>query len=78
MKIRTRRIKNQHYVNEKDMKTLEISSQVDEVSADKNPSVITEDQQKEVSMRFELYTSGKITGYSLKEAKEKIKLQNST
>jgi hypothetical protein len=68
--IRTRVHK---YIDEADIKVLEVVYQLLEVYRQNNSSLLTAEQQKEVLKRSTLYKAGKIKAYSLAEARKRIK-----
>jgi hypothetical protein len=61
------------YIDEADIKVLEVVYQLLEVYRQSNSSLLTEEQQKEVLKRSALYKAGKIKGYSLAEARKRVK-----
>lgn len=61
------------YIDEADIKVLEVVYQLLEVYRQNNSSLLTEEQQKEVLKRSALYKAGKIKGYSLAEARKRVK-----
>ena len=61
------------YIDEADIKVLEVVYQLLEVYRQSNSSLLTEEQQKEVLKRSALYKAGKIKGYSLTEARKRVK-----
>ena len=67
------RAKVHKYIDEADVKVLEVVYQLLEVYRQNNTSLITDEQQKEVLKRSALYKAGKIKGYSLSEARKLIK-----
>lgn len=67
------RSKVHKYIDEADVKVLEVVYQLLEVYRQNNTSLIKEDQQKEVLKRSALYKAGKIKGYSLTEARKLVK-----
>lgn len=67
------RSKVHKYIDEADVKVLEVVYQLLEVYRQNNTSLITDEQQKEVLKRSALYKAGKIKGYSLSEARKLIK-----
>lgn len=73
MNTTTIRSKVHQYVDEADVKVLEVVYQLLEVYRQSNASLLTEVQQKEVLKRSALYKSGKIKGYSLAEARKLVK-----
>ena len=68
--IRTRVHK---YIDEADINVLEVVYKLLEVYRQSNTSLLTAEQQKEVLKRSALYKTGKIKGYSLEEARKRIK-----
>lgn len=73
MTTTTIRSKVHKYVDEADVKVLEVVYQLLEVYRQSNASLLTEVQQKEVLKRSALYKAGKIKGYSLAEARKLVK-----
>lgn len=73
MTITTIRTKVHKYIDEADIKVLEVVYQLLEVYRQSNSSLLTEEQQKEVLKRSALYKAGKIKGYSLAEARKRLK-----
>lgn len=67
------RFKVDKYVDEADIKVLEVVYQLLEVYRQNNSSLLTDEQQKEVLKRSALYKTGKIKGYSLAEARKLVK-----
>jgi hypothetical protein len=67
------RTKVHKYIDEADIKVLEVVYQLLEVYRQSNSSLLTEGQQKEVLKRSALYKTGKIKGYSLTEARKLVK-----
>jgi hypothetical protein len=67
------RTKVHKYVDEADIKVLEIIYQLLEVYRQSNSSLLTDEQQKEVLKRSALYKAGKMKGYSLAEARKLVK-----
>ena len=67
------RTKVHKYIDEADIKVLEVVYQLLEVYRQNNSSLLTEEQQKEVLKRSALYKAGKIKGYSLAEARKRVK-----
>jgi hypothetical protein len=67
------RTKVHKYIDEADIKVLEVVYQLLEVYRQSNSSLLTEEQQKEVLKRSALYKAGKIKGYSLTEARKRVK-----
>jgi hypothetical protein len=67
------RSKVHKYIDEADVKVLEVVYQLLEVYRQNNTSLITDEQQKEVLKRSALYKAGKIKGYSLTEARKLVK-----
>ena len=61
------------YVDEADIKVLEVVHQLLEVYRQNNSSVLSEEQQKDVLKRSALYKSDKTKGYSISEARKIIK-----
>lgn len=67
------RSKVHKYVDEADIKVLEVVYQLLEVYRQGNSSLLTNQQQKEVLKRSALYKAGKMKGYSLTEARKLVK-----
>lgn len=67
------RTKVHKYIDEVDSNVLEVVYKLLEVYRQSNASLLTEEQQKEVLKRSAQYKAGKIKGYSLAEAKKRIK-----
>lgn len=67
------RTKVHKYIDEADIKVLEVVYQLLEVYRQSNSSLLTEEQQKEVLKRSAMYKAGKIKGYSLSEARKRVK-----
>jgi hypothetical protein len=67
------RTKVHKYIDEADIKVLEVVYQLLEVYRQSNSSLLTEEQQKEVLKRSALYKAGKIKGYTLAEARKRLK-----
>ncbi len=67
------RSKVHKYIDEADVKVLEVVYQLLEVYRQNNTSLITDEQQKEVLKRSALYKALKIKGYSLTEARKLVK-----
>jgi hypothetical protein len=73
MTIAAIRTKVHKYIDEADIKVLEVVQQLLEVYRQNNSSLLTEDQQKEVLKRSALYKEGKTKGYSITEARKLVK-----
>ena len=73
MTITAIRTKVHKYIDEADIKVLEVVQQLLEVYRQNNSSLLTEAQQKEVLKRSALYKAGKIEGYSISEARKLVK-----
>ena len=73
MTITAIRTKVHQYIDEADIKVLEVVQQLLEVYRQNNSSLLTEDQQKEVLNRSSLYKEGKTKGYSITEARKLVK-----
>ena len=73
MTITAIRTKVHQYIDEADIKVLEVVQQLLEVYRQNNSSLLTEDQQKEVLKRSALYKEGKTKGYSITEARKQVK-----
>ena len=67
------RTKVHKYVDEADIKVLEVIYQLLEVYRQSNSSLLTDEQKKEVLKRSALYKAGKMKGYSLAEARKLVK-----
>jgi hypothetical protein len=67
------RSKVHKYIDEADVKVLEVVYQLLEVYRQNNTSLITDEQQKEVLKRSALYKAGKIKGYSVVETRKYLK-----
>ncbi len=67
------RSKVHKYIDEADIKVLEVVYQLLEVYRQNNSSLMTDEQQKEILKRSALYKAGKIKGYSIREARKNIK-----
>lgn len=67
------RSKVHKYIDEADIKVLEVVYQLLEVYRQNNSSLMTAEQQKEILKRSALYKAGKIKGYSIREARKNIK-----
>ena len=61
------------YVDEADIKVLEVVYQLLEVYRQSNSSLLPDEQQKEVLKRSALYKAGKMKGYSIAEARKLVK-----
>ena len=73
MTIAAIRTKVHKYIDEADIKVLEVVQQLLEVYRQNNSSLLTEDQQTEVLKRSALYKEGKTKGYSITEARKLVK-----
>jgi hypothetical protein len=73
MTITAIRTKVHKYIDEADIKVLEVVQQLLEVYRQNNSSLLTEAQQKKVLKRSALYKAGKIEGYSISEARKLVK-----
>jgi hypothetical protein len=73
MTIAAIRTKVHKYIDEADIRVLEVVQQLLEVYRQNNSSLLTEDQQKEVLKRSALYKEGKTKGYSITEARKLVK-----
>ena len=73
MTIAAIRTKVHKYIDEADIKVLEVVQQLLEVYRQNNSSLLTEEQQKEVLKRSALYKEGKTKGYSITEARKLVK-----
>ncbi len=67
------RTKVHKYIDEADIKILEVVYQLLEVYRQSNSSLITKEQQKEILKRSALYKQGKVKGYSMTEARKRVK-----
>ena len=67
------RTKVHKYIDEADIKVLEVVYQLLEVYRQTNGSALSEEKQKEVLKRSTSYKSGKSKGYSLSDARKQIK-----
>ena len=67
------RTKVHKYIDEADNKVLEVVYQLLEVYRQGNSSLMTAEQQKEILNRSTLYKAGKIKGFSITEARKRIK-----
>ena len=67
------RSKVHKYIDEADVKVLEVVYQLLEVYRQNNSSLLSDEQQKEVLKRSALYKAGKIKGYTLTEARKLVK-----
>ena len=67
------RTKVHKYIDEADIKVLEVVYQLLEVYGQNNSSLLTEAQQKEILKRSTQYKAGKAKGYSLTEARKLVK-----
>lgn len=73
MTTTTIRNKVHKYIDEADSKILEVVYQLLEVYRQGNSSLMTAEQQKEILKRSALYKAGKIKGYSITEARNRVK-----
>jgi hypothetical protein len=78
MTIAAIRTKVHKYIDEADIKVLEVVQQLLEVYRQNNSSLLTEDQRKEVLKRSALYKEGKTKGYSITEARKLVKQKTSS
>lgn len=67
------RTKVHKYIDEADIKVLEVVYQLLEIYRQNNSSLMTEVQQKEVLKRSALYKQGKAKGYSMADARKRVK-----
>ena len=67
------RIKVHKYIDEADSRVLEVVYQLLEVYRQSNSGLMTDEQQKEILKRSALYKAGKIKGYSIAEARKRVK-----
>ncbi len=73
MTANTIRTKVHKYIDEADIKVLEVVYQLLEIYRQNNSSLMTEAQQKEILKRSALYKQGKAKGYSMIEARKRVK-----
>lgn len=73
MTITAIRTKVHKYIDEADIKVLEVVHQLLEVYRQNNSSLLTEEQQKELLKRSTQYKAGKAKGYSMSEARKLVK-----
>jgi hypothetical protein len=73
MTIKAIRTKVHKYIDEADIKVLEVVNQLLEVYRQNKNSLLTEEQQKEVQKRSALYKAGKTKAYSIPEARKLLK-----
>ena len=73
MTTTTIRTKVHKYIDEADIKILEVVYKLLEVYRQSNSSILTDKQQNEVLKRSALYKAGKIKGYSIAEARKRVK-----
>ena len=73
MTTSTIRTKVHKYIDEADIKVLEVVYQLLEVYRQSNSSLMTVEQQKEILKRSALYKAGKIKGYSIAETRKRVK-----
>lgn len=67
------RTKVHKYIDEADSKVLEVVCQLLEVYRQSNSSLMTEKYQEEILKRSALYKQGKVKGYTLNEARKRVK-----
>ncbi len=67
------RTKIHKYIDEADIKVLEVVYKLLEVYRENNSSLLNEEQQNEVLERSASYKAGKIKSYSLTEARKRVK-----
>ena len=67
------RSKVHKYIDEADVKVLEVVYRLLEVFRQTNSSLMTHEQQTEILKRSALFKSGKGKGYSISEARKRIK-----
>jgi len=67
------RTKVHKYIDEADDEVLDVVYQLLEGYRQSNSSQLTDEQQKEVLQRSELYKAGKTKGYSMAEARQQLK-----
>jgi hypothetical protein len=67
------RSKVHKYIDEADLKVLEVVYQLLEIYRQNNSSLMTDEQQKEILKRSALYKAGKIKGYSIAKARKRVK-----
>jgi predicted metallopeptidase len=73
MTISAIRTKVHKYIDEADIKVLEVVHQLLEVYRQNSSGLLTEEQKKEVLKRSALYKAGKTKGYSLSKARKMVK-----
>lgn len=67
------RTKVHKYIDEADSDVLEVVYKLLEVYRQSNTSLLSEEQKKEILKRSALYKAGKMKGYSLVEARKRVK-----
>jgi hypothetical protein len=67
------RTKVHKYIDEADSNVLEVVYKLLEVYRKNNSSLLTDQQQKEVLKRSEMFKAGKVKSYSLSEVNKRIK-----
>ena len=67
------RTKVHKYIDEADSNVLEVVYKLLEVYRKSNSSLLSEQQQKEVLIRSEIFKAGKVKSYSLAEVNKRIK-----
>jgi hypothetical protein len=67
------RTKVHKYIDEADTNVLEVVYKLLEVYRKNNSTLLSEEQQKEVLKRSELYKAGKIKGCSISEVRKRVK-----
>jgi len=73
MTTATMRTKVHQYIDKADVKILEVVYQLLEVYRNNNSSLLSEEQQKEVVKRSASYKAGKMKGYTVNEARKRLK-----
>lgn len=73
MTTTTIRTKVHKYIDEADKDVLEVVYKLLEIYRHGNTSSMTEEQQKEILKRSALYKAGKMKGYSIAEARKRVK-----
>ena len=78
MTITAIRAKVHNYIDEADIKVLEVVYQLLEVYRQSNSSLLTNAQQKQVLKRAAQFKAGKTKGHSIAEARKRIKQEMSS
>jgi len=73
MTTKTIRTQEHKYIDEADIKVLEVVYQLLEIYRQNNSSLMTEEQQKEILKRSAMYKQGKAKGYSMAESRKRVK-----